>query len=225
MCLFVLIYKLRWINCGSLGFVFPQVNGVGFVNRSLSNKFTQGPSRRVDLSPTTSPQFTPRRFNHSTLRHATFSHPGPGQSHRFDFPLERSFGSDSFRRYAFSEAPRGSRPQASTAAFESFKRRSLRGQPAFSTPAVQQSAQYGARSSTSRTVLKQDARTVQAANGDVMFGSHKPDDDGLAWFARMRRQTQNTNVKSYPASMASDEVDMAQLQAELPIKAQNVTAV
>ncbi|KAM9334481.1 plakophilin-2 [Symphorus nematophorus] len=201
------------------------VNGLGFTNHSLSSHHVQKPSRRMEVSPAQSPEFPRGRFFQSTLRYGTYTHPGPSRSHMVGSQLDRSFGSDSFHRYAFSEAPRATRPHASTAAFNSFRRRSLRQtaspQPVFTRGAFQQSAEFGSRRSHRQTIVKQDIQNVQQGqSADMMFGTVQPD-DGLSWLARVRRAGQGLRrMNSHPASVTSLEVDgVRPLEVELPIQA------
>ncbi|XP_035537231.1 plakophilin-2 [Morone saxatilis] len=207
-----------------------KVNGLSYTNRSLSSNHLRRPSRRVEVSPPPSPEFSRSRFNHSTLRYGTYTHPGPSQLHRAGPLLDRSFGSDSFHRYAFSEAPRGTRPHMSTAAPGSFRQRSLRQttapQPVFANAAFQRSGEYGSRRSHSQTVNKQDKHTVQGQNGDMILGAVQPD-EGSSWFTQIRRESQGLRrLNSYPPSVTSVEVDMGrQMVVGLPIQqkqAQNV---
>lgn len=164
------------------------------------------------MSPPQSPELPRHRFNYSTRRHGTYTHPGPSQSHRVGTLLDHSLRSDSFRRYAFSEAPRITRPQASTAALGSFRRRSLRQvatpQPVLASAAFQQSGDYGSRWNRNQTLVEQEKNTVQGQSGDMMLGAIQPD-EGLSWLAQIRREGQGLRrLNSNPASVVSMEVDM-----------------
>lgn len=182
------------------------------------------------MSPTPSPELPRSRFNYSTLRYGTYTHPGLSQSHRVGSMLDRSFGCDSFRRYAFSEAARVTRPHVSTAAHGSFRRRSFRQtaapQPVFANAVFQQNGDYGSRWNHNQAVVKQEQHTVQGASGDMMLGGVQPD-DSLSWLAQVRREGQGLRrLNSYPPSVVSLEVDIGrQMDVELPIQqiqAQNV---
>lgn len=175
------------------------------------------------MSPPPSPDLPRHRFNYSSLRYGTYTHPGPSQSHRVGTLLDHSLRSDSFRRYAFSEAPRVTWPQASTAALGSFHRRSLRltaaPQPVLASAGFQQSGDYGSHWSHNQPLVKQEKNTVQGQSGDSMFGAMQPD-EGLSWLARIRREGQGLRrLNSYPPSVASMEVDTGrQMEVELPIQ-------
>ncbi|XP_041819980.1 plakophilin-2 [Chelmon rostratus] len=196
-----------------------KVNGLGYTDRFISSNRVQRPSRRVEVSPLQSPVFPRSRFNLSTLRHGTYTHPGPRD--RASTMLDRSFGSNSFRRYAFSDAPRATRPQPSTAAFENFRRRSLRqtasSAPVFANAPFQQ--RYGSQRSNNQPVVKQQKNVVQGRSGDGMLGASQPD-EGLSWLARLRREGEELHKpKSYPPSVTSDVVDNGQqIEVELPIQ-------
>uniref|UniRef100_A0A8C9YK04 Plakophilin 2 n=1 Tax=Sander lucioperca TaxID=283035 RepID=A0A8C9YK04_SANLU len=146
----------------------------------------------------------------------------PFESHRGGTLLDHSLGSDSFRRYAFSEAPHVTRSLASTSADKTFRRRSLRQtaapQPVLANAAFQPSGEYGSRWDHNQTIVKQDKNTMQGQSGDMMLGAIQPQ-EGLSWLAQIRR-----SVNSYPPSVTSVEVDMGR-QMELPIQqihAQNI---
>ncbi|XP_051248985.1 plakophilin-2 [Dicentrarchus labrax] len=212
--------------------LFPnmKVTGLSYTNRSLSSNHVRRPSRRVEVSPPPSPEVPRNRFIHSTFRYGMYTHPGPSQSRRAGPLLDCSFGSDSFHRYAFSEAPRGTRPHTSTAAPGSFRQRSLRQtaapQSMFANAAFQRSSEYGSRRSHSKTVIKQDKHPVQGQNGDMMLGAVQPD-ECLSWFSHIRKEGQGLRrLNSYPPSVISMDVDMGrQMEVELPIQqiqAQNV---
>lgn len=181
------------------------------------------------MSPPRIPEFPHSPFNHSTPRYVTFTHPGPSHSHRTGSLLDRSFGSDSFRRYAISEAPRITVFHASTVPLERFRHESVRQtaapQPAFASAAFQQSVKYGSRPSCSQAV-KQEKGIAQAKSGDMMLGATQPD-EGLAWLAKVRREGQELRrMKSHPASVTSMEVNVGrQLEVDSPaqqIQAHNV---
>ncbi|XP_058481203.1 plakophilin-2 [Solea solea] len=199
-----------------------KVNGFTFTNRSLSNSRVRRPSRRVEVSPPPSPGFPRSRFNSSTLRFGTYTHPGPSQPQMTGTLHDRTFASDSFLRYAFSEAPRGSRPHASTPTHGSFRQRSLRQTPpVFANAAFQRSGgDYGSHLSHNQTSFKQER------SGDVMLGAAQPD-EGLSWLTHVRRNAHGLRrLNSYPPSVTSVDVDVSrQMELELPfqqIQRQNV---
>ncbi|XP_036976898.1 plakophilin-2 [Acanthopagrus latus] len=193
-----------------------KVNGVGFTNHSLLNKLVQKPFRRVEVSPPQSPEAPHSRFIHSTLRHGTYTHPGPSQPHRVGTMLDRSFSSHS-RRYAFSDDTRNIRPQVSTAVLQSFGRRSLRQTPknVFVNAGFPRS---GGRIHH-QIVGKKEKHTVEGPTGDMTLGSGLPD-EGFSWMTLLRRDGQGLHrLKSQPASVTSAEVDMGgQDEVDLPVQ-------
>ncbi|XP_022605219.1 plakophilin-2 [Seriola dumerili] len=200
-----------------------KMNGWAVNNQSLSSSRVQRPSRRVEVSPPPSPELPRSRFNYSTYRFGTCTLPGPSHSHRAGPLLDHSSGLDSFRRYAFSEAPRVTRPLSSTPTHESFRHRSLRQtagqQSLFAHAAFQESGQYGSPWIHNQTVVKQEVPTVQGKSGDMVLGAIQPD-EGLSWFSQIRREGQRPRrLNSYPASVSSMVVDMGrQMEVELPIQ-------
>ncbi|XP_044041402.1 plakophilin-2 [Siniperca chuatsi] len=200
-----------------------QVNELGFTNRSLSSSHVRRPSRRVEVSPPPSPELPRSRFNNSTLRFGTYSHRGPSQSRRVGTLLDNSFGSDSFRRYAFSETPCVTRLHASTSAHGSFRHRSLREtgapQPVLANAAFQQSGEYGSRWNHNQSVVKEEKHTVQRQSGGMILGAIQSN-EGVSWLAQIRREDQGLRrLNSYPPSVTSMEVDMGrQMEVQLPIQ-------
>lgn len=169
------------------------------------------------MSPPPSPELPRSRFHYTTFRYGTYTHPGPSQSLRLG-----TLHSDSFRRYAFSEAPRMTRPQMSTAALGSFHRRSQRQtaalQPVFASAAFQQSGDYSSHWGHNQTLVKQEKNIVQRQSGDMMLGTIQPD-EGLSWLAQTRRDGQGLHRLNSHPSVASMEVDMGrQMEVELPIQ-------
>ncbi|KAK9525671.1 hypothetical protein VZT92_016356 [Zoarces viviparus] len=209
-----------------------KVNGLGLTHRSLSsNNVRRPPSRRVEVSPPPSPELQRIRFSHSASRYGMYTHPGHGQSHRASTMVDYSRGSDSFRRYAFSEAPRGTRPLASASARGTLHRRSLRQtaatQPAIANAAFRQSGDYDSRWSNNQTIVKREKHAVRGQSGDNMLGAVPPE-EGLPWLAQVRREGIR-RMNSYPPSVTSMEVDMGrQMEVEVPIQqihAQNITTL
>ncbi|XP_060885420.1 plakophilin-2 isoform X2 [Labrus mixtus] len=181
------------------------------------------PPRRVEVSPPLSPETPRSRLTYSTHRYATYSHPGPVQFHRGG--TLRDYTSDSFQRYAFSEAPCIRRPLASTSTLGSFRGRSLR-QPVFANAAFQQSGDYGPPWGHTQTNVKQEKESVQGQSGDMMLVDKQPD-EGFSWLARVRRSGQRLHrLNSYPPSVTSMEVDMGRQMDVAPpvqqIQAQNI---
>ncbi|XP_028252530.1 plakophilin-2 isoform X2 [Parambassis ranga] len=199
-----------------------KVNESGISNRSLSTHRTQTPSRRVEVSPTPSPDLHLARFNYSTISHGMQTLPRPSYSHMMGTLLHRPQGS-TFRRYAFSEAPRGSRPHASVAAHGSYHRRSLRQttatQPVFASAGFQQNGDYSSRWSQKQSIVKRDQHTVQGPSGDMMLSPIQPD-AGFSWLPQMRKEGRRSlRMSSYPPSVTSMEVDMGgQVGVELPVQ-------
>ncbi|XP_034381661.1 plakophilin-2 isoform X1 [Cyclopterus lumpus] len=205
-----------------------KVNGLGLTNRSLSSNNVRRPPRRVEVSPPPSPEVQRIRFHHSASRYGTYTHPEHSQSHRLATMLDSSLTSNSFRRYAFSEAPRGTRPLTSTSEHGTLLRRSLRQtaapQPVIATAAFRQSAGYDSRWSHNQTIVKQDQHTVHGRDGEKMLGAI-PHKEGLSWLTRVRREGLR-RLNSYPPSVTSVEFDVGkQMEVEVPIQqmhAQNV---
>ncbi|KAG8005644.1 Plakophilin-2 [Nibea albiflora] len=211
-----------------------QVNGfMSSTNCSFSNNHLQRPSRRVEVSPPPSPEFPRSRFNCSTLRYGTYSHPGHSQSHRVGTLLDRSFGSDSFRRYAFSEIPRPTWPQTSTAGLGSFRRTSLRltaAAPQFASASFRLNGESDSRWGHNTTsVVKKDKHTFQGQGGTIMLGATQTD-DRRSWLAQIRRAAQQQSMRrSHPPSVISLEVDTGRpMKVELPIQqiqAENISTL
>ncbi|XP_059181778.1 plakophilin-2 [Centropristis striata] len=200
-----------------------KVNGFGLTNHSYSTSHVRRPSRRVEVSPPPSPELPRSRFNYNTLRYGTYTHPGPFQSHRAGPLLDHSLDLDSFGRYAFSDAPRFTRPLASTSAHGTSRQRSFKqtagSQPVFANAAFKQSGEYGSRWNRDQTIVRQERASMQSQSADVMLGANQPD-EGLSWLARVRREGQGLRrLNSYPPSVTSMEVDMGQMEVELPIQA------
>ncbi|KAM6896626.1 plakophilin-2 isoform 2-T2 [Lycodopsis pacificus] len=199
-----------------------KVNGLGLTHRSLSsNNVRRPPSRRVEVSPPPSPELQRIRFNRSASRYGMYTHPGHSQAHRASTMVDYSRGSDLFRRYAFSEAPRGTRPLASASARGTLHRRSLRQtaatQPVIANAAFQQSGDYDPRWSNNQTIGKREKHAVQGQSGDKMLGAVPPG-EGLPWLAQVRREGIR-RMNSYPPSVTSVEVDMGrQMEVEVPIQ-------
>ncbi|XP_034719175.1 plakophilin-2 isoform X1 [Etheostoma cragini] len=201
-----------------------KVKGLGFTNRSLSNNHVLRPFRRVEVSPAQSPELPRSHFDYSTHRYGMYTHPGPSQSHRGRTLLDHSLGSDSFRRYAYSEAPCITRTLVSTSADETYCRRSLRQtaapQPVLANAAFQTSGEYGSRWGHNQTIVKQYKNTVQGQSGDMMLCAIQPQ-NGLSWLAQIRRDGQRHHrLNSYPPSVTSvTEVDMGlPMDVDLPVQ-------
>lgn len=187
-----------------------KVNGWGPTYRSLSSHNVRRPSRRVEVSPPPSPELP--RFNSSTLRYGTYTHPGPNPSHRAGMGF--SHGSESFRRYAFSEAPlRVARPITASSALGTFRHRSIRQgvpQPVFQQ-GIWEDGEYG----WSQNPVRQDQHTVGT----------QPPDGALSWLARVRKDGLGLHrLNSYPPSLTS--VDMGrQMEVDLPFQQKRAQTV
>ncbi|XP_062239171.1 plakophilin-2 [Platichthys flesus] len=197
-----------------------KMNGLTSTSCSLYSNHVRRPTRRVEVSPPQTPRLPRAPFSYSTLRFGTYTFPGPGQPQRTGTPHHRSYGNDSPWRYAFSEAPHGTRPHTSTTASRSFRQglqRQMSGpQPGFANAAFQQSAGYGPRWSQNRT----ERHNVQERGGD----------EGLSWLAQGGRNAQPLRrLNSYPPTVTSVEVDMGRKQeVDVPvqqIQTQNVMAL
>ncbi|KAM3588118.1 uncharacterized protein V6R79_021657 [Siganus canaliculatus] len=207
-----------------------KMNGFGFTTHSLSTIHVRKPSRRVEVSPPPSPQFRFRPLKYSTLRYGTHTHPGPRQSHNTGTLLDRSFGSDSFRQYSFSEVASPVQPRASSALFNSVIsyrpsfRQAAPQHARFESSGFQQNNKFISRQSRSQNVIKQEKRTMQGQIGPTRNG------EGLSWLAKMRRDAQEGHkIQSHPPSVASMEVDTKrQVEVAPPtqlIQTHNVTTV
>ncbi|KAM8907787.1 plakophilin-2 isoform 1-T1 [Spinachia spinachia] len=181
-----------------------KINGMGPNNRSLSSNNVRGPSRRVEVSPPPSPELPLNRFTQSIPRHGMYTHPGRAGSHKRSDALDFSLGSDSFRRCAFSETPRGTRPLASTAANGTLQRRSLR-------HAFQQGRGWGPAGVITRP--QQEKHAARGQVGDAALGAISPE---KAWLARIRREGLS-RMNSYPPSATTVEVDTGR-QMEVPVQ-------
>uniref|UniRef100_A0A3Q3VML0 Plakophilin 2 n=1 Tax=Mola mola TaxID=94237 RepID=A0A3Q3VML0_MOLML len=164
------------------------------------------PSRRVEVSPPTSPEFPRGRFSYSTFRYGTHTHPGP--TFRVGALLDHSFGSNSNHHYAFSEAPRVTRSPLSMVHFERSHRKSLI-QEAAPKAAFQQSMKIGARQSYRQTAEEE-------RGGGMMLSVAQPV-DGLARLARVRKDGQEVRrMMSHATSVVSMEVDTGRQQEVEP---------
>lgn len=178
----------------------------GFTQHSFSSGHTRRPSRRVEVSPPSSPEFPRGRFGHSTLRYRTHTHPGP--TFRVGTLLGHSLGSNSIQRYAFSEAPPITRSPLSMTNFLRFPRKSLE-QESAPKAVFQQNMRIGTRQSYRQTAEGE-------RGGGMMLGAVQPVDSS-AW---VRRDSQEVRRKmSRRTSVASMEVDMGrQQEVEPPVQ-------
>ncbi|XP_029351015.1 plakophilin-2 [Echeneis naucrates] len=189
-----------------------KMNGFSFPTHSLSSIQVQRPSRRVEVSPPPSPKLPRSRFNYSGYRFGMCTLPGPNQSHRV--------GLDSFRRYAFSEVPRGTKLHLSTPTHERFHQRSLRQSPGqsamFASATFQEGGEYGPHWSHNQTV---EMPTAQRKSDEMVLDAVQPH-EGLSWLARLRREGQGLHrLNSYPASVTSMEEDTGrQMEVEPPVQ-------
>ncbi|XP_035002759.1 plakophilin-2 [Hippoglossus stenolepis] len=187
-----------------------KMNGLTSTSCSLYSNHVRRPTRRVEVSPPQTPRLPRAPFSYSTLRFGTYTFPGPSQAERTGTLHDRSYGNNSFWHYAFSEAPRGTRPHASTTASRSFRqglqRQTSGPQPVFANAAFQQSGGYGSRWSQNRT----EKHNVQERGGD----------EGLSWLAQVGRNAQSLRrLNSYPPSATTVEVDMGRkVEVDVPVQ-------
>ncbi|XP_029902244.1 plakophilin-2 [Myripristis murdjan] len=207
-----------------------KVNGMGYSDHSLSNGHVRRPSRRVEVSPATSPLSPRSHMAHWTVRFGTCPPPGPSQPPATGPPLNHSLGSDSFRRYAFSEVPRGTQMHASTSAHRSYGRTSIKQtagpQPLLADATLQHSKRNHFSQSHLKTDIPKERSSVRRQGGYGTLGASQRG-DGVAWLAQVRSQGLR-RLNSYPPSVVSMEVDMAKrLEPDLPIQqiqSKNLTA-
>ncbi|XP_071765755.2 plakophilin-2 [Centroberyx gerrardi] len=203
-----------------------KVNGMSFSDHSLSSSHVRRPSRRVEVSPSPSPELPRSRLAYGTLRFGTYTLPGPSQTVRMAPLLDHSLGSDSFRRYAFSEVPRGTRLHLSTPTHGSYHHKSVKQtagpQAVFAEAPFQLSNHNGSSRSHHQTDVQRETNSVRRHAGYGTLGASQRGGEGLTWLARVRRDGQGQVLgrqNSYPPSMASVEVDLTRrMEAELPIQ-------
>ncbi|XP_069556031.1 plakophilin-2 [Brachyistius frenatus] len=200
-----------------------KVKELGFTNPYLSSNHVQRPSRRVEVSPPLSPELPRGRFNYSAYHHRMHSLPGSNQSHMVGTLLYRSPRSNSFQRYAFSEAPRGTQMHASTSARGTLRLRSLRHttgpQSMFANSTFQRSNDWGSMRSHEPNIVNQEKCTVQGHDADMMLSPVQPD-GGMSWLTQVRRGAQRSlKLNSHPPSVTSSEVVVGrQVDVEIPIQ-------
>lgn len=196
-------------------YLFLQVNGLGFTYGSLSSNHVRRPSRRVEVSPPQTPALP--HFNYTTPRYGSYgAHTFTETSHSptVGTQLDHKFGSDSFRRYAFSEVPRDTHLHRSTSTYRGYRQKTLRQttgpQPVFANPALEQNGERGSPWSQNQTAVKHEKRTLQRQN-DKVLGAIQLDDGLRRNGQRLRR------INSFPASVISMEVDRGrQVEVHLP---------
>ncbi|KAM9846024.1 plakophilin-2 [Aulostomus maculatus] len=209
--------------------VFPhtKVNGFGVPNCSFSSSEQMGrPSRRVEVSPPPSPEMASHRLGYNTRRFATYTFPGPIQTYRNGSLLHCSRRPDTFRHYAFSEAPRGTRLHPSTSTNGNFRRKSHRhtagSQATFADMALQQMDDHECGwGGHDQSVFMEEELTMQGQNGDF-----QPNNE-LSWLARVRREGQGLRqLNSYPPTVISMEVDLRRpMEAEPTLQEAQTTDV
>uniref|UniRef100_A0A674DU39 Plakophilin 2 n=1 Tax=Salmo trutta TaxID=8032 RepID=A0A674DU39_SALTR len=175
----------------------------------------RSPSKRVDLTPVTSPELPRSHLAYGTLRFGTYTLPGPSQPPMMATSVERSYGTDLRRRYAHSEVARSTRTQAMAKGGNYHWGQSLRQtrgpQPLSadhsflcSSPAIR---------TDNSTYLMEVQRGARRQTGYGSFNATQRA-EGLAWLGQVGRESQeHVGAKwprSYPASLVSMEVDMSQ---------------
>ncbi|KAM7367092.1 hypothetical protein PAMP_015016 [Pampus punctatissimus] len=206
-----------------------QVNGLGFTNHSLPiNGPVQRPFRRVEVSPPPSPELPRSRFAYNT-HFGTNTLPGTSQSFRMGAVsmLDHSLGSNSFWRYAASEAPRHIWHPASSSTHANFHRRSLRmttgQQSVFANAAFQQwspnqtvftqpkppvftQPKPPVFTQPKPPVFTQQKPPVQGGIGVGMLGAVEPDED-ISWLSQVKGEKQELRRhSSYSPSVVSMEM-------------------
>ncbi|KAM3859005.1 plakophilin-2 [Diretmus argenteus] len=199
-----------------------KVNGMGFNDQYFSNGHVRRPSRRVEVSPTPSPELSRSHMTYGTLRFANYTLPGPSQPPRMGPLLDHSFGSDSFRRYAFSEVPHGTRLHMSTFSPGSYGYKSVKQtagpQPLIPDGTFQHSPNGSFRRPYQTGVQREMDSVKRQAGYGTISASQRP--EGLAWIAQVRKEAQGLGRQnSYPPSAVSMEVDSTRRRgAEFPIQ-------
>ncbi|XP_017270243.1 plakophilin-2 [Kryptolebias marmoratus] len=182
-----------------------KVNGSVYMSRTLSITHMKRPSRKVEMSPGLDPDLSRSRCNCSFYSNGMSTLPGPAHSRGAGTPMESSHDWDSFRRHAFSETPRGSRPHLSASTFTST--------PACLSQPVgfQQHAKNGFLRSHGRNSGRREKH-----GGDRVFGSTRTD-GGRSWQAQVKMDGQrSTRLKSFPPSGDGAEVSAGRLVASRP---------
>ncbi|KAF7662046.1 hypothetical protein LDENG_00247220 [Lucifuga dentata] len=207
-----------------------KVNGLGFSDRSLSSSHMQRPSRRVEVTPTQSPDFPRNRLAHGTLKFGTYTLPGTTQPTRKGTLLDHHLRSESLRRYVFSEVPRDSW-LTSTSAHGSYRHKPVRQmsgpQTVFEEAPSHQNGENGSRQIHHQAGAQREKSIVQKQSVYGTLGASQHN-EGLAWLTQIRSGGFGRQ-QSYSPSMGSVEVDFTRtVQTELPIQqthANNVTAL
>ncbi|XP_056133441.1 plakophilin-2 [Lampris incognitus] len=206
-----------------------KVSGLGFGNQSLSSGLERRPTRRVEVSPLPSPGLPRHHLHYGTLQFGTYTLPSPSQPQRMCGLLDRSFRSDSFRQYAFSEVPHGTRFHTSihnaglSSRGATFSCRSGR-QTAVPQPLLADTTHNTLTGSiqSPRQMDTQTERTSSVRRATLGSGQHR---DGFAWPAKFRRDDLELDRQnSYPASVGSMEVDWAKRREVEAVQIKSVTA-
>ncbi|XP_067346374.1 plakophilin-2 isoform X1 [Channa argus] len=199
---------------------YMKVNGIVFFNRPFSS-YSVRPSRRVEVSPSGSPELPRSRLPFSNPGvYSTYAPPEPSQSHRVGYLPDHSLGYDKCQRYAFSEVPCGTQLHASMSRHCSVRQRSVRQtaalQTVFAHAALKQSGDHVSHWSQNQTAVKQDNCPTQGQNGMVLGAiQHELDLPRFPQLSRLHRGLRR--MSSYPPSVASMEVDRdIQMDGELP---------
>ncbi|KAL0962977.1 hypothetical protein UPYG_G00347930 [Umbra pygmaea] len=177
---------------------YGQVGGLDFSSRSSLRENTASPSKRVDVSPTPSPEVPRSHLAYRSLRFGTHTLPGHSQPHTMATLAERPYGTNSMRRYARSDIGSTFRRTAVPQSF-SADRSFLCSSPAIRTDdsAYQIELQRG-----SGSMRRQLGYSSSVANRRA---------EALAWLrSESQRPMPARRLLSYPASLVSMEVDMSQ---------------
>ncbi|XP_014009016.2 plakophilin-2 [Salmo salar] len=192
-----------------------QIGGRDFSSLSSLKENIRSPSKRVDLTPVTSPELPRSHLAYGTLRFGTYTLPGPSQPPMMATSVERSYGTDLRRRYAHSEVARSTRTQAMANGGNYHWGQSLR-QTRGPQP-LSADHSFLCSSPAIRTDNSPYLMEVQrGARRQTGYGSFNATQraEGLAWLGQVGRESQeHVGAKwprSYPASLVSMEVDMAQ---------------
>uniref|UniRef100_A0A8C7PKU8 Plakophilin 2 n=1 Tax=Oncorhynchus mykiss TaxID=8022 RepID=A0A8C7PKU8_ONCMY len=196
------------------------------------NETRRSPSKRVDLTPVTSPELPRSRLAYGSLRFGTYTLPGPSQPPMMGTSEERSYGTDLMRRYAHSEMARSTRTHAIANGGNYHWGQSLR-QTRGNQP-LSADRSFLCSSPAIRTDNSPYLMEVQkGARRQTGYGSFNATQrtEGLSWLGQVGKESQgHVGAKwppSYPASLVSMEVDMGQkrVAAEPEIQQTDVNEV
>ncbi|XP_071188400.1 plakophilin-2-like [Salvelinus alpinus] len=195
-----------------------QIGGRDFSSLSSLKENRRSPSKRVDLTPVTSPELPRSRLAYGTLRFGTYTLPGPSQPPMMGTSEERSYGTDLMRRYAHSEMARSTRTHAIANGGNyhwSQSLRQTRGPQPLSADHSFLCSSPAIRTNNSPYLME----VQKGARRQTGYGSFNATQrtEGLAWLGQVGKESQgHVGAKwppSYPASLVSMEVDMGQMRA------------